>query len=207
MARFSHHSWELLFPMPLGFELCGVAIRSGSVTMGGSMVLIHHEDNVMGANEKESKKSTDLKPVSAAGSLSRLGDFDDLFDDFLSRRWPRLFDWEFPSRLERAGFPKVDIIDHDNEIEVQAALPGVKKEDLEVTINNQSISIRAVTREEKKEEGKYFRREISRGEFQRTLSLPDNVDNDNAKASFKDGLLKITIPKTEKSRRKSIEIK
>ncbi|MGR9086142.1 MAG: Hsp20/alpha crystallin family protein [Gammaproteobacteria bacterium] len=161
----------------------------------------------MGTNEKETKKGTELKTVSTETSPMLLGDFDDLFDDFLSRRWPRLLDWNFPSKFERMGFPKVDIIDHDNEIEVQAALPGVKKEDLDVTINNQSISIRATTREEKKEEGKYFRREISRGEFQRTLSLPDNVDNDNAKASFKDGLLKVTIPKTEKSKRKSIEIK
>lgn len=86
-------------------------------------------------------------------------------------------------------------------------MPGVKKEDLDATINNQSISIRATTREEKKEEGKYFRQEITRGEFRRVLPLPDNVDNDNAKALFKDGILKVTIPKTEKSKRKSIEIK
>jgi HSP20 family protein len=160
----------------------------------------------MSANEKESKKSTDITPVSTRGSLTSFDEFDHFFDDFLSRRWPRLFDWNLPSRIEQA-FPKVDIIDHDNEIEVQAALPGVKKEDLDVTINNQSISIRATTREEKKEEGKYFRREITRGEFQRVVSLPDNVDNDNAKATFKDGILKVTIPKTEKSERKSIEIK
>ena len=90
-----------------------------------------------------------------------------------------------------------------------AALPGVKKEDLDVTINNQTITIRTSTREEKKEEeqGKYFRREITRGEFQRTLSLPDNVDDANAKASFKDGILTVNIPKTEKSKRKTIEIK
>jgi HSP20 family protein len=113
-----------------------------------------------------------------------------------------------PAGLER-GLPKVDIIDHDNEVEVQAALPGVKKEDLDVTINNQMITIRTSTKEEKKEEekGKYFRREITRGEFQRTLSLPDNVDDANAKASFKDGILTVTIPKTEKSKRKTIEIK
>ncbi len=160
----------------------------------------------MAANDKETKKNTELKPASSTGGLVSFDEFDHLFDDFLSRRWPRLFDENFPSRLEQA-FPRVDIIDHKNEIEVQAALPGVKKEDLEVSINNQSISIRATTREEKKEEGKYFRREITRGEFQRVISLPDNVDNDNAKASFKDGILKVTIPKTEKSKRKSIEIK
>jgi HSP20 family protein len=58
-----------------------------------------------------------------------------------------------------------------------------------------------------KKKSKYFRREITRGEFQRTVSLPDNGDDANATASFKDGILTATIPKTEKSKRKNIEIK
>ncbi len=165
----------------------------------------------MSTKEKETKKSTEVMPREPVGSLLSFDEFDNFFDDFLSRRWPRLLDWNFsnfPAGLER-GLPKVDIIDHDKEVEVQAALPGVKKEDLDVTINNQTITIRTSTKEEKKEEekGKYFRREIMRGEFQRTLSLPDNVDDANAKASFKDGILTVTIPKTEKSKRKTIEIK
>ena len=162
----------------------------------------------MSSKEKDTKKSTEVIPSAPAGSLLSFDEFDNFFDDFLSRRWPRLSDWNFPAGFER-GFPKVDIIDHDNEVEVQAALPGVKKEDLDVTISNQTITIRTSTKEEKKEEekGKYFRREITRGEFQRTLSLPDNVDDANAKASFKDGILTVTIPKTEKSKRKTIEIK
>lgn len=160
----------------------------------------------MDTSETESKKSTDVVPRTSTGSLFSFDEFDSFFEDFLSRRWPRLSDWNFPSSLEK-GFPKVDIIDHDSEVEVHAALPGVNKEDLEVTINDQTITIRATTKEEKKEEGKYFRREITRGEFQRTLSLPDNVDNEKANASFKDGILKVIIPKTEKSKRKSIEIK
>lgn len=157
-------------------------------------------------NEKDTKKGTEVIPSAPAGNLLSFDEFDSFFDDFLSRRWPRLMDWNFPTGFEK-GFPKVDIIDHANEIEVQAALPGVKKEDLDVSINNQTITIRTSTKEEKKEEGKYFRREITRGEFQRTLSLPANVDDANAKASFKDGILKVTIPKTEKSKRKTIEIK
>ena len=163
----------------------------------------------MSTNEKDTKKSTEVVPGASEGGLFAFDEFDHFFDDFLFRKWPRLLDWNFPAGFER-GFPKVDIIDHDNEIEVQAALPGVKKEDLDVTINNQTITIRTSTKEEKKKEeekGKYFRREITRGEFQRTVSLPDNVDDENAKASFNDGILTVTIPKTEKSKRKTIEIK
>jgi len=153
------------------------------------------------------KKSSELIPKTSLGGLMSFDEFDHFFDDFLSRRWPRLMDWNMPT-LQEISFPRVDILDHDNDIEVQAALPGVKKEDLEVSVTNQTITIRSCTKEEKKtaEKGKYFRREISRGEFQRTLSLPDNVDGDKAKASFKDGILKVTVPKTEKSKRKSIEI-
>ena len=159
----------------------------------------------MSTKDKELKKSTEVLPRSSTDSLFSFNEFDNFFDDFLSRKWPRLLDFGYPATFER-GFPRVDIIDHDNEIEVQAALPGVKKDDLDVTISNQTITIRASTKEEKKEEGKYFRREITRGEFQRTLSLPENVDDEHAKASFKDGLLKVIIPKTEKGKRKTIEI-
>jgi HSP20 family protein len=162
----------------------------------------------MAKQDNDSKKS-EVAPAQSAGGLMSSDAFDHLFDDFLSRRWPRLFDWNLPSSMDalEKSFPKVDIIDHETELEVQAALPGVKKEDLDISINNQTITIRATTKEEKKEEGKYYRREISRGEYQRTLSLPDYIDSDKAKATFKDGILKVTIPKTEKAKRKSIEIK
>lgn len=159
----------------------------------------------MTTEKQVSKQSSELLPKSSAGSLMSFDEFDNFFDDFILRKWPRLLDWNFPLSMER-GFPKVDIIEHDNEIEVQAALPGIKKEDLNVSINNQTITISASTKEEKTEEGKYFRREITRGEFQRTFSLPAEINSENAKAEFKDGILKVTIPKTETSKRKSIEI-
>ncbi|MDD5114790.1 MAG: Hsp20/alpha crystallin family protein [Methylobacter sp.] len=158
------------------------------------------------SNDKDKKNKDEASTSSSTGLIS-FDEFDHFFDDFLSRRWPRLLDRNVPAGLEK-GFPKVDILDHDKEIEVQAALPGVKKDDLDVTINNQTITIRASSKEEKKEEkGKYFHREITRGEFQRVLPLPENVDGDNAKATFTDGILKVIIPKTEKTKRKTIEVK
>jgi HSP20 family protein len=161
----------------------------------------------MKTTEQKIKKSSASMPHSSAGSLMSLDAFDHFFDDFLSRKWPRMMDWSMPALMEM-HFPKVDIIDHDNDIEVQAALPGVKKEDLDVSFNNQAITICACAREAKKEEqkGRYFRHEIMRGEFHRTLPLPEDVDADKAKASFKDGILTVTIPKTEKQKRKVIEI-
>jgi HSP20 family protein len=162
----------------------------------------------MSTKEVETTKKSELFPKSPLGSLFSFDEFDHFFDDFLSRRWPRVLDWNV-STLSESSFPRVDIIDHDNCIEVQAALPGVKKEDVEVSIKNQTITIRASSKEEKKEEtkDKYFRREISRGEFQRILALPDNVDDEKATATFKEGILTVSIPKTEISKRKNIDIK
>jgi HSP20 family protein len=158
----------------------------------------------MSDKEIKSAQGSEPTPGSSLGGLMSFDEFDNLFDDFLSRRWPRLMNWN----MSESGFPRVDILDHDNEIEVQAALPGVKKEDLDVTVTDQAITIRSSSRQEKKEEekGKYFRREIVQGQFQRTLPLPENVDGEKANASFKDGILKVSIPKTEKSKRKTIEI-
>jgi len=166
---------------------------------------------------KENKENKDIvSKAPATETLRGLMPFDDLdrwFDDMLSRRWLHPFDarlphfptMHFPSGIE---MPKVDIIESDGEVKVHAALPGVKKEDLDVTLSNQTITIKASTKqEEKKESGEYYRREISRGEFQRTLTLPAQVDSDKAKASFKDGILEIVLPKQEKTKRKSIEIK
>lgn len=160
----------------------------------------------MSTKEIDITKSSELSPKTSLSGLLSFDEFDNFFDNFLSRRWPRM-DWSL-STLSEAGIPRVDIIDHDNDIEVQAALPGVKKEDLEVTINHQTITIRTCTKEEKQEEekGNYFRREIMRGEYQRSLALPENVNSDQANASFKDGILKVIIPKAEQSKRKTIDI-
>jgi HSP20 family protein len=159
--------------------------------------LLHFTEGGSYDHRNRSEKSTEVTPVSSKGSLFSFDEFDHFFDDFLSRKWPRLFDAprliepHYPAWLEK-GAPKVDIIDYNDKVEAQAALPGVKKEDLDVSIKNQLITIRAVSKEEKeekKDDGKYYRREISRGEFLRTLLLPDNVDDANAGASFNDGIL------------------
>ncbi len=155
--------------------------------------------------EITTEKTKDAAPGIFPRSLGAFEEFDDFFEDFLSRRWFQQFDRNFPF-FQDSDIPKIDIIDQDDQIELKAALPGVEKDDLEVSITNQLVTIRTFTKKEEKKEGKYFRREIHQGEFQRTLSLPDNIDSDKAKASFNNGLLTLTIPKTEKSKRKRIEI-
>ena len=104
----------------------------------------------MNKNDKDMNKDKAVAPSSSIGSLISFDEFDRFFDDFLSRRWPRFSEWNVSSFGMESRLPKVDIIDHDKDIEVQAALPGVKKENVDVTINNQTITIRTSTKKEKK---------------------------------------------------------
>lgn len=161
----------------------------------------------MKASEHRVKKGPEANPHRASGSLMSLNALDHFFEDFLSRNWHRLTDWNMPIVLE-THLPRVDIVEHDHNIEVHAALPGARKEDLDVSIGNQSITIRAHIAEFPKqdEQDKYFRQEIVRGELHRTLSLPEEVDGNKAKASLQDGILTVTIPRTEKNKRKIIEV-
>ena len=90
---------------------------------------------------------------------------------------------------------------------MKAEVPGIKKEDIEVSVTDNTITIKGSTRrEEKEEKGEYYRCEISRGSFARTVALPDNVDSSKVKATFKEGVLEVVMPKVEKSKRRTIAV-
>jgi HSP20 family protein len=133
-----------------------------------------------------------------------------LFDDFLGRGWLRPLRFERMPELSLAWegrLPKLDVIDRDNEVVVRAEVPGVKKEDLEISVSGDLFTIKGQTkREEKEEKGDYYRCEVSQGMFSRTVTLPAMVDEAGAKAQLKDGMLEITLPKTEKSKKRAIKI-
>lgn len=122
----------------------------------------------------------------------------------LSREWPRLDEWFRSAEIE---LPAVDVIDRDTEVVVRAQVPGMTAEDLDVTLAEQSITLRGHKRTESEEEkGEFHRREISAREFVRTIALPAPVDSDKASASCKDGLLEITLPKKEPARKQKLTI-
>lgn len=106
-------------------------------------------------------------------------------------------------------WPKVDIIESDNEYKVHADLPGLEKKDINITIENGVLSISGEKKEEKKDkkDGRYSYYERSYGRFCRSFNLPDHVDADHVDASYKDGVLELTIKKTEKAKPKAIEVK
>jgi HSP20 family protein len=99
------------------------------------------------------------------------------------------------------------VIDRDNEVVVKAELPGVDKKDIDISVTQNTVTIKGTTsHEEKEEKGDYYRCEISRGSYSRTLSLPADVDEEKTKAEFKDGILELTMPKKKKSKRHTIKV-
>ncbi|MDH4302349.1 MAG: Hsp20/alpha crystallin family protein [Nitrospira sp.] len=104
--------------------------------------------------------------------------------------------------------PSVDISETEGEYQIKAEIPDVKKEDVKVTLEDGVLTIQGERKHEKEEKGKkYHRIERSYGSFVRTFSLPDVIDNDKVKAEFKDGVLNLHLPKSEKAKPKAIEVK
>jgi len=103
--------------------------------------------------------------------------------------------------------PSVDVLDHDDHLLVRAEIPGVNKEDLKVSISDNVLTIKGDTkREDKKESGDYFRHEISRTSFARSVTLPVAVDASKVSAALTDGMLEVTIGKAEASKRRSVKV-
>ncbi|MCE8004610.1 Hsp20/alpha crystallin family protein [Billgrantia ethanolica] len=139
-------------------------------------------------------------------------ELDRMFDRFLERDWMHPLRWENPlfDRLAAAGsrLPKVDVIDRDAEVVIRAELPGMAREDLDVSLNGNSVTIQGESHKELKEEkGEFYRCEITRGKVARTIPLPCDVDADRAEASFENGLLLLKLPKVKESHRRKLEIK
>jgi HSP20 family protein len=132
------------------------------------------------------------------------GTMDRLFDEGFSRPW-RLIPAANGEGYE-ATFP-VEVSETESDIEVKASLPGVKPEEVEITVQNDVLTIKAQhkdTSEEKKRD--YYRREIRYGAFHRSMTLPVSVDSDKAEAAFENGVLSLKLPKAEALRPKQIKV-
>jgi HSP20 family protein len=163
---------------------------------------------------KEIKKET-KQTLQKAGSASALSPFEDMerfFDDYFSRGWLHPFRWARPSWGDlpmpfEGKTPRVDVVDRENEIIVKAEVPGVDKDDLDISVTENTVSIKGSTsHEEKEEKGDYYRCEISSGSFSRVVPLPADVDPEKASSKFKDGVLELTLPKLQKAKRHTVKV-
>lgn len=104
--------------------------------------------------------------------------------------------------------PTVDISETDGEYVIKAELPDVKKEDVKITLEDGVLTLTGERRQEKEEKStKYHRVERSYGSFVRSFSLPDLVDETKVKAEYRDGMLNLHLPKSEKAKPRAIEVK
>jgi len=177
-------------------------------------------------DKKKEEKKQEVQKMPPRGPLSPFERFDLLsdpgffremdrfFEEYLPRRWWRQFHAGWPGRLTAhplASFegktPSVDILNRENDLLLQAELPGVEKKDISITIANNTLTLEAkMSKEEKEEKAEYFRQEICRGSYRRTIELPEAVKESEAKATFQNGVLELTIPKQEKTKRSTIKV-
>jgi HSP20 family protein len=161
---------------------------------------------------KAPAKAEEERAPARSRGLTAFDDLDRLFEDFMRRRWPSPMHMQWPllrgaQELFEDRVPSVDIVDNDNEIIVRAELPGVDRKNLDVSVVDRTLTIRGTQREEKEEKKKdFYRKEIRSGEFSRSVLLPADVDADKAKASYKDGVVELHLPKATESRRRKIPL-
>ena len=131
-------------------------------------------------------------------------DFTSLYD--FPRNIEKMFDefWH-PVNLSqrRLAYPPLNISEDDSNIYIRAELPGMNIEDIDVTLSDESLIIKG---ERRMEEGRYFRQERPTGAFQRIINLNVKIERDKVGARMKDGLLEITLPKSEEVKPKQISI-
>lgn len=127
---------------------------------------------------------------------------DRLFDRGFSRPW-RLLTWDAGEGV----FP-VDVYETDEEVVVKASLPGVKPDDVDISVTGDTLTIKGESKEEHEEKKpNYYRQERRYGTFQRALTLPVRVDADKASATFEHGVLALRLPKVPEVRPKTIAVK
>jgi HSP20 family protein len=169
------------------------------------------------AATKEAKAKSESAPVPVRRSSTPAAVERDLFEDFFDdvgrglfhlprifrrRAWPALSDIHLP-RLA-----SVDVYETKDEVVVKAELAGIAKDDIDVTVNGSTITIKGEKKEEREvKEEDYHRSERSFGMVSRTVELPAEVRSDKASAKLSDGVLEIRIPKTEEAKARSVKVK
>jgi len=150
-------------------------------------------------------KTSERENIVPFRPASMLEEMERMFEGFMTRGWRH----PFKSDLQWLGesTPEMDVIDRDDSILVRAAMPGVDKDDVEVSTTDHTVTIRGSSKSETREEkGEFYRHEIRQGSYLRTVALPAAVDESKAKAVFRDGMLELTLPKLERERRHTIRI-
>jgi len=157
------------------------------------------------------EKNISKKNETKNSYLAAFKDLENRIEDMFHNMWKNPFHHEkLPDTFSfstLSKIPNIDVIDRNKEIFIKAELPGFDKDDLDISISDSQLVIKAKScTEEKEEEGDYLKQEIRKSEVYRSVLLPAEVEEDNIKTSYKNGVLKLTIPKQKKSQRKKIKV-
>jgi len=157
--------------------------------------------------EKETRSVTPWRPFMGLTGWER--DMDKMLEDCFGRRarswWPER--WARAEEMEVKP-PIVDVFEEKDDIVVKAELPGMEKDNIEVNLTDHTLTIKGEKKKEEEiKEENYYRAERSYGSFLRTLELPREVRADKVKASFKNGILEVRMPKTEEAKAKEVKVK
>jgi HSP20 family protein len=160
---------------------------------------------------RESKEIVKGEPARALSPFEtmerRFAAMERMFEDFFRRPFSLLGPSRWPAAEIEEMTPAVDLFEEKDDVVVKAELPGMKKENINVDFRDGTLTISGEKKQEEKIEKKdYYRFERSYGSFSRSLRLPTDVQTDKAKASFKDGILEVRIPKTEEAKKKGRKI-
>jgi HSP20 family protein len=165
----------------------------------------------MAEKDKEKGGETrELAPWRPFADLTRWErDMERMMDNFFDRRmrpwWPERW---FRTEGMLTSAPVLDIYEDKDDLIVKAELPGLEKDNVEVNLSDHTLTIKGEKKKEEEiKEENYFRSERSYGSFLRTLELPKAVQADKVKASFKNGVLEVGLPKTEEAKTKEIKVK
>ena len=157
--------------------------------------------------EKGEKSLAPWRPITELSRWERDTDrmMDELFDRRVRSWWPER--WFGGERL-RVDVPAVDMYEDKDDVVVKAELPGIEKDNIEVNLADNTLTIKGVKKkqEETKNEN-YYRSERYYGSVMRSVELPRDVQADKVKASFKNGVLEIRMPKTEEAKTREIKVK
>lgn len=142
-------------------------------------------------------------PFAEVGTLRRA--MDRLFDDVvIGARAPRMSQNGLPAAAWEAP---VELYETGDEVVVRAEMPNVDPANVEVTVTNEAITLKGtVRRDEEKKDRAYYRRELRYGSYVRTLPLPAEVKGGEAKATYKDGVLEVKIPKSEHAKPTTVKV-
>ena len=150
------------------------------------------------------------RAIDVRRTLPRTRSMEEFFENFPPRRWMETFEpfgWTWPVDTDYERAFRLDVIDRDRELMVRAELPGVEKDDVEVTIAGDRLTIEAEREfEEEDERDDFYRHEMGYGKLMRTVVLPVEIDLEKIHAELTEGILTVTLPKIRVAEKHTVKV-